>query len=181
MRKKTILTVALCMNLAVSSGVTAARTTPAEAGAIEKLGVFLGHWRTTGEMKETPYSKERKKSDDEMTCRWMPNHGFLICDQLIHRPQGTDNELSIYTYNEKDRAYAFFGVGRDEKEARTTQLTIEDNVWTYADESDEAGKRVQFRTINTFVSPTVVTWRAEYSDDGTHWILMGDGKDTRIP
>ena len=42
------------MNLAVSSVVRVARTTPAEAGAIEKLGVFLGHWRTTGEMKETP-------------------------------------------------------------------------------------------------------------------------------
>jgi hypothetical protein len=181
MRKKMILMAILCMDFAVLSVSTAARTTPSKTEATDTLGMFLGHWRTTGEMKETPYSKARRKSDDEMTCQWMPNRGFLICDQLIHRPQGIGNELSIYTYNEKDHNYAFFGIGREDKEARTTKLTIQDNVWTYADEADEAGRHVQFRTLNTFISPKEVTWRSEYSEDGAHWILMGEGKDMRIP
>ena len=181
MRKRTIGLLILCMSCSAIPGGLAAQPASAEASGIEKLAMFLGHWRTTGEMKETPYSKARKKSDDEMTCQWMPNHGFLICDQILYRPEGTKNELSIYTYNEKDRSYVFFGVGRDDKEARSTELTDDNNVWTYSDESDEAGKRVQFRTVNTFASPTVMTWRSEYSEDGTHWILMGEGKDTRIP
>ena len=181
MRKKIILTAILWTGWSVVPGSVVARPTPTEVPGIDKLGVFLGHWRTTGEMRETNYSKARKKSDDEMICQWMPNHGFLICDQLIHRPQGTENELSIYTYNEKDRTYAFFGIGREDKEARTTKLTIQDNVWTYADESVEAGKRVQFRTLNTFVSPNEVEWRSEYSEEGAHWIVMGEGRDTRLP
>jgi hypothetical protein len=181
MIKKTILTAILCMGCSVVSGVVTARPVPTEAAAIDQLGAFLGHWRTTGEMRETNYSKARKKSDDEMTCQWTPNHGFLICDQLIHKPQGVENELSIYTYDEKDHSYAFFGVGREDKEARTTKLTIQHRVWTYSDESVEGGKHVQFRTVNRFVSPKEVTWRSEYSEDGSHWILMGEGRDIRLP
>jgi len=180
MRKRTICMLILFIGcLVVPGGMSA----PAPAGApgIEKLGLFLGRWSTTGEMKATPYSKARKKSDDEMICQWMPNHGFLICDQLIRGAQGTKNELSVYTYSEKDHNYAFFGIARDEKEARTTKLSVDDKVWTYSDESDEAGKRVQFRTVNTFISPTEMRWHSEYSEDGTHWILMGEGKDSRLP
>ena len=57
--------------------------------------------------------------------------------------------------------------------------TTQGNVWTYWDEADEAGKHIQFRTTNTFQSPATVVWRSEYSEDGAHWILMGEGTDTR--
>jgi hypothetical protein len=94
-------------------------------------------------------------------------------------PTGTRNDLSIYTYNEKEHSFDFFGISRDDAEARTTKLTIQGNVWTYWDEADEAGKHIQFRTTNTFQSPATVVWRSEYSEDGAHWILMGEGTDTR--
>jgi hypothetical protein len=150
------------------------------ADKLEKLGVFVGHWKTTGEMKETAYSHARVKSSDEMTCNWSTNHAFLICDQLIHAADGLRNDLSIYTYNDRERVYAFFGLSRNDAQARTTKLTIEDDLWTYWDEDDDAGKHIRFRTTNKFVSPTTMMWRSEYSQDGTRWILMGEGIDTRI-
>jgi hypothetical protein len=171
----------LCAVLAASGSPRSALTAeaPEAKREIEKLGMFLGRWDTTGEMKDTPFSKARTKSHDEMTCDWTPRHGFLVCDQMIHTPAGTRNDLSIYTYNEKERSFGFFGISRDDAEARTTKLTIQGNVWTYWDEADEAGKHIQFRTTNTFQSPATVVWRSEYSEDGAHWILMGEGTDTR--
>ena len=150
------------------------------ASELEKLGALLGHWNTSGEMKDTPYSKARTKSNDEMTCSWTPNHGFLVCDQIIHTLTETRNDLSIYTYNEKQHTFSFFGLSRNDTEARTTKLTIEGSLWTYFDESDEGGKHVQFRTTNQFSSPSTVIWRSEYSEDGVHWTLMGQGTDKRI-
>lgn len=47
------------------------------------------------------------------------------------------------------------------------------------DEFDDGAKHIQFRTTNKFTSPTTMTWRSEYSEDGAHWILMGEGTDSR--
>ena len=147
---------------------------------VEKLGVFAGQWVAGGEMKDTPYSKAKIKSHDEMNCGWTPNRGFMICDQLIHTASGTKNELSIYTYNPDEHAFAFFGVSRGDKEARTTKLIIEGNLWTYWDEEEDGRKYVRFRTTNQFTSETKVIWRSEYSEDGSKWVLMGEGTDTRV-
>jgi hypothetical protein len=144
-----------------------------------KLKAFLGHWKTEGEFKDTPYSKAHP-SKSEMSCDWTPNHAFLLCDQTIHTPTGDKNDLSLYTYNEQSHVFRFFGVSQNDAEARTTKLTIEDNRWTYLDEGHDKGKHVRFRTTNKFTSPTTMSWRSEYSEDGVHWTLMGEGTDTRV-
>ena len=57
-------------------------------------------------------------------------HGFL--------PDGTtQNDLSIYTYNETDRSYAFYGSSRNNSRVRTPKLTIEDKRWTYSGEFED--------------------------------------------
>jgi hypothetical protein len=169
-----------CACLLASGASAKAEPQVADHSEVEKLGAFAGEWVASGEMKDTPYSKAKIKSHDEMSCQWTPNHGFMICDQTIHTSAGTNNELSIYTYNPQEHAFAFFGLSRNDKEARTTKLTIENNLWTYWDEEEDGGKRVRFRTTNQFTSPTKVTWRSEYSEDGSHWVLMGEGTDSRV-
>jgi hypothetical protein len=152
---------------------------PTMDSPIVQLGAFLGKWKTTGEMKDTAYSKARS-SVSESTCNWSANHGFLICDQIIESASGPRNDLSIYTYNEQEHAFSFFGLSRNDHEPRATKLTIEGDLWTYWNEEDDNGKHVRFRTTNRFTSQSAVVWRSEYSEDGAHWILMGEGRDTRV-
>jgi hypothetical protein len=152
---------------------------PDSNSPLAKLSPFVGKWKTSGEMKDTAYSKARL-SISENTCDWSANRGFLICDQIIQSASGPGNDLSIYTYNEKDHAFAFFGLSRNDPEPRATKLTIEGNLWTYWDEEEHNGKHVRFRTTNRFALPSTVVWRSEFSEDGVRWVLMGEGQDTRV-
>jgi hypothetical protein len=145
---------------------------------LEKLGAFVGKWQGSGEMVNSAYSQAGKNSG-ETNCSWSPSHGFLICDQTVHLPSGTQNDLSLYTYNESDKSYAFFGHSRNDRNTRSPRLTIEGNIWTYANEFDEGSKHIKMRTVNEFKSPSLMLWRAEYSEDGTHWTSMGSGSMTR--
>ena len=148
---------------------------------VNALGAFLGMWEGKGTSKDSAYSKAGPNSA-QTNCNWSPNHGFLVCDQIVHLPDGvTQNDLSIYTYNETDHSYAFYGLSKNNSRVRTPKLTIEEKRWTYSGEFEDHGKKIRFRTINDFTSPTTVTYRAEYSEDGTHWTLMSEGTNTRRP
>ncbi len=164
----------------------AAHAVPAPGGqtqkplaGIEKLAAFLGHWHATGELNDAAAGKSATKLTSDFTCDWAANHGFLICDQIVHAPDGDHNDLSIYTYGEKDHTFLFFGITRGSKEARTTNLTIEGNLWTYSSTETNAGKQTQYRTTNRFASASKVDWRAEYSNDGEHWTMTAEGSDVR--
>ena len=146
---------------------------------LSSLGAYLGVWKNEGISKETKYSKVGKNSA-ETTCNWSPNHGFLVCDQVVQTPNGKGNDLSIYTYNEKDQTFAFYGLSRENKHVRTPKLTIEGNRWTYQGEFDDQGKNIRVRTINEFISATSVTYRTEYSEDSVNWIVMYEGNSKRL-
>src|SRR5258706_2240690 len=76
------------------------------------LGAFLGMWEGKGASKDSAYSKAGPNSA-QTNCNWSPNHGFLVCDQIVHLPDGvTQNDLSIYTNNETDHSYAFYGLSK---------------------------------------------------------------------
>ena len=109
-----------------------------------------------------------------------PNYGFLVCEQIVHLLDGaTQNDHSIYTYNETDHSYAFYGLSRNNSRVRTPKLTSDDKRGTCSREFEDNGKKIRFRTINDFTTPTTVTYRAEYSEDGTHWTLMSEGTNTK--
>src|SRR5260221_13744775 len=96
------------------------------------------------------------------------------------RTASRKNDLSIYTYNETDHSYAFYGLSRNNSRVRTPKLTIEEKRWTYSGEFEDNGKKIRFRTINDFTTPATVTYRAEYSEDGAHWTLMSEGATEKI-
>ncbi|HEV2352316.1 MAG TPA: hypothetical protein VG028_20980 [Terriglobia bacterium] len=176
---KDFLVVCFLILLTVLIAPRAVAQTPTNSGELEKLSAFLGTWATKGEMRDTPYSKAQANITSVLTCQWAPNHGFLICDQVIHTPAGANNDLSVYTYNESTRQFSFFGIGRNDARARTPALAIEGNTWTYLGGFDNGSKHIQFRTSNTFTNARSIAWRSEYSEDGTHWMLMGEGTDSR--
>jgi hypothetical protein len=183
MRKKLLLVICLTFTFSVTVFSRRKEKTPSVSElspALKKLDVWIGHWTTQRQAKDTPYSRARSISS-ETTCAWSANHGYMICDQLINDAGVISNELSIYTYSEREKAYKFFGLDMN-GQPRSVPLTIEGNVWTYGGKPFEAnGKKIQIRTTNEFVSPTTVIFRTEYSDDGgAHWTLINEGKDTKV-
>ncbi|MGH9430867.1 MAG: hypothetical protein ACRD3T_04935 [Terriglobia bacterium] len=151
----------------------------ASASPLEALGAYLGQWSGDGRMLDTAYSKAADIGAIT-DCSWSPSHGFLICDQKIHTPAGPSEDVSIYTYNEKDHEYEFFGLSRNSREVRTPKLTIQGNRWIYSSQFTDQGKHVQFRTTNDFTSATTLTFKTEFSLDGTHWTLMLAGTSHRV-
>ena len=155
-------------------------TAPASPTPLEALGAYLGRWADEGKLLDTAYSKAADIGAIT-DCNWSAGHGFLICDQKVHTPAGSSEDLSIYAYNENGHEYEFFGLSRNSREVRTPKLTIQANHWTYSSEfTDKAGKHVMTRTTNDFISPTMLTFKIEYSLDGTHWTLMGSGSSHRV-
>ena len=143
------------------------------------LGAYLGQWTGQGKILDSPFSKAGN-AGGETNCNWAPNRGFLVCDQKTYSPAGPSNDLSIYTYNQKDHAYHFFGLSRNSGNVRSPKLTIDGNRWTYSSQFNNSGKHVRIRTINVFTSPTTVTYRTEYSVNGAPWYLMGSGSSRRV-
>lgn len=152
---------------------------PEPENELDKLAAFAGHWTLSGELKDATTGKPTMKLSSDLSCNWSANHGFLLCDQMIHLPDRTQNDLSVYTYSEKDHEYQFFGITRGNNQARTTKLTIEGNLWTYSSNDTNGGKNVQYRTTNRFTTASKVDWRSEYSEDGTHWTTTAEGTDVR--
>ncbi len=154
-----------------------AATPPSPLGA---LGAYLGQWSGDGKILDTPYSKAASVGGIT-DCNWSPNHGYLVCDQKVQTPAGPSNDLSIYTYDEKEHTYQFFGLSRNNGNVRRPKLTIAGNRWIYSSAFDDnSGKHVQVRTTNEFTSATTLNFKTEYSLDGAHWLLMVSGSSHRV-
>ena len=167
----------VCALLAGSSLAIAAHRPSSDA--LDALAPFRGEWEGSGETYATPYSA-RGTSRAHTSCEWTRNHGFLLCDQMVHQNERTSNDLSIYTYDDSRHAYEFFGISRGAARARTPELTIAGRTWTYASEFDDHGAHVRIRTVND-VQDTVIAYRTEYTTDGgAHWVLMGKGASHRV-
>lgn len=146
---------------------------------LKKLDFLAGSWKTQGQSKLTAYSRDAALSS-ETSCAWAPNHGYLVCDQMVQRPDGKHNSLSVYTYDVGAKAYKYYGLDRDGG-PRSVAIFFEGNVLTYPGEFDDNGKKIKMRTLNEVISTDSYTYRTEFSDDdGNTWTLMNEGKSTRV-
>ncbi len=71
--------------------------------------------------------------------------------RILHRPSGTRNDLSIYTYNESEKSYNSQAFDRSGT-PRATPLTIEGSLWSYLRRRTK-GKKIHIKTINDFSKP----------------------------
>jgi hypothetical protein len=150
------------------------------APELSRMDIWVGHWESQTEVMNTPYSQAASLSS-EMTCSWSPNHGFVLCDHLVHEAQGTTtNSLSVYTYDEQDKIYKFFGVDKDSSPSEVP-IEVKGNVWSFGTEVKNQDKTIMFLTSDEFVSATKMRFQTEFSDDnGVHWEKMNQGSLTKI-
>lgn len=150
----------------------------------DKINIWEGHWKIQSQRKETVYSHAASVSFDA-DCSWMPNRGYMVCDYLsggIDPAEGKPaNHLTIFAYNDKDKAYKHLGISKDYKTLEEV-TTIEGSLWQYTYElAGDKGEKLQCRDEYEFISPEKQTSRFEISSDGgQHWTLVSEGVGIKV-
>ncbi len=146
---------------------------------VSRMNVWVGRWESKTQVLNTPYSSAASVTS-EMTCNWSPNHGFVLCDHLVHGPGGATNSLSVYTYDAAAKSYKFFGVDQDSS-PREVPLEVKGNVWSFGTEVQNRDKTILFLTNDEFVSSTSMRFRTEFSDDnGRNWKELNQGELVKV-
>ena len=174
-------TLCICIiGLALIGYVAAQVSSPDEKTATQKLGAFLGKWRTEGKLFDTPYSKGGKLTGD-LDCTWSPQRNFLTCEQLVTDPNGNHKRLSVYSYNEREKNYDIRTMVEPGMPPWHAIFTIDGDIWTITSSNQAKGKKVEFKTVVDFSSPGVERSKTECSDDGgAHWVVMMQSTANRI-
>jgi len=146
------------------------------------LGRWVGgKWTGDGKLVDSDYSKAMAVGG-VTNCAWSPDHVFVICDQNNTIDGKATSDLSVYAFDAENCTYQMFGMSPGGGRPRITELTIspDHSRWEYLGKTEISGKQVEFRTVNIFRDNDHVDWWSEYStDDGAHWVKMGEGKESR--
>lgn len=142
------------------------------------LNSFAGEWESQGEMHTTPYT-HAGVLHGRTTCHWMAEQTYLACEQIYQQHGELHHQLTVYTDDPKTGAFDFYTFAEPGTLPYSGRVSLDGNVWTYGDRNPQPGKYPQFRTTNIFTSTGRYTFRAEFTDDGSHWTVMSEGVVTR--
>ena len=140
--------------------------TPRHGPEHERLGVFVGTWRTEGET----YRPAARLAGQE-TFEWLPG-GFFLVDRFDRRiGDGEHRGLGVMGWDAADGAY-FTCLYDNLGFARTYRTTVEDRLWTLTGERE----RATFRFSDGGTS-FAAHW--DQSKDGTQWAPLCDFTATK--
>lgn len=155
-----------------------AQTTPPPPGPEQKkLGVFVGTWTGQGKAEDSPFGKGGTTTS-MTTCAWFTGGYQVVCDSDDSGPMGKIKGHSIYGYNADKKHYFMFGIDSAGYAGPGT-ASVEGSAWTFQSSDTFGGKTYHFRAVVKFNSPTELTYKSEYSEDGKIWKLQAEGKMTR--
>jgi hypothetical protein len=120
---------------------------PAPGPENGRLAFFVGKWKTTGEMKETPFGPGGKFTATE-SCEWFSGKFSLVCRSKGKGPTGPTAGLGIMGYNAEEKVYVYYGIDNTPMAMTTVPRgTFADDAWTYEDESKMGGQVVKSRYV----------------------------------
>ena len=143
----------------------------------QRLGYWVGTWKLEGERKDNPAGPGGKISGT-ITCSMFEGGFHRICESTIENPSGTFKGMDIRWWDPEKKVY----VERDISSDGTTiesRITLSKNTWIETYERRIGGKLIHWRWTSIETSPTVLTQRAEYSEDGKTWIASHERKWTK--
>jgi len=143
----------------------------------KKLAYFVGTWKSEAEMKPMgPMPGGKTSSVDRVEI--LPGGFFTVTHSEGTGPMGALNEMEVMGYDPKEKVYTFDGYNNfGEHEVYTG--TVDGDTWTWTGNSDLGDHVVKGRFVVKVVSPTVYTFRFDYSPDGTSWTNVMEGKSTK--
>lgn len=144
----------------------------------KRLGVFVGKWSGSGEMKPGPWGPGGKTSWTE-TCEWFAGGFSVVCHADSKGPMGDSKGLFILGYNADDKEYVYFGIESAMGTPETSRGTVRGSTWSWAGEAKMGGKMVKSKFTIIEESKNTFTFKGESSVDGGPWSVTEEGRSTR--
>jgi len=174
------------VGIALALFVTAATTAIADEPQMpqmtaehESLGMWVGTWSGTGEMKPGPFGDGGPMSWTE-TCSWFEGGKFhVVCKSKGEGPMGPMKGLGIMGYNAEKKVYTYYGVDNTGWSGYS-EGTRSGDTWTYQNEELMGGKTYHSRFTLAMKSDTKITMTWEMSEDGANWAVMMEGTSKRM-
>ncbi|MFQ5927570.1 MAG: DUF1579 family protein [Terriglobia bacterium] len=143
----------------------------------KRLGVFVGKWTGSGEMKPGPWGPGGKMTWTE-TCEWFEGGFSLVCRSEGSGPMGKMKSLAILGYNNNEKHYVYFATN-SMGEVETSKGTVQGKTWNWTSEGKVAGKSLKGKFTINEQSNDAYTFKWETSVDGGPWSVAMEGKSTR--
>jgi len=145
----------------------------------EKLGFLVGTWKIERAIHKTAYQPTEGRQSVTQSGEWLEGHLLVLCLLGQTPSSGPYGKVSIFGYDSEAGTYfcdVYFGTGQ-----RTHFMgSQEGNTWTFVSDSKEGGKTFRLRWTIVGKTPTLISSKLEYSEDGGPWILASEARWTRI-
>jgi hypothetical protein len=135
---------------------------------LKKLAVFIGTWKAENDPDSSGATGASGGAGGSggsavsavYTCQWSANGNYLVADQQVMVGGNTTNNLSIYNYNSKQDTYTLSLVGVPGMQPFSILVTYKgDELYYLSDYTDNSGKKMYNRTVNSFLSPNSYTFK----------------------
>ncbi len=145
----------------------------------QRLGYFVGKWKTEGTVAENPYMPGGKMSSTD-DCQWFEGKFAVVCRSQGKGPSGPTRGLGIMGYSAAEKAYVYYGIENNPMTMTTVPRgTVEGDTWTYSDESKMGDKVVKSRYVIKEVDKKSYTFKYEMQGPDGQWKTVVEGKSTR--
>lgn len=178
MRRLSMVTVFLCLIVAMAVSAQAQMQMPKPGPELKKLDYFVGTWNMSGTSNASPMGPAGKWSGTE-TLKWMEGGYFLVSHsnfKMETMGSGTGVAYMGYDPNEKTYTYdEFNSMG----EANHSKGMVDGDNWTWTAEQKMNGQTMKERFSMKIESATSYAMKFEMSQDGTTWNPIMEGKATK--
>ncbi len=140
----------------------------------QKLGSFVGNWKWEGEYKASPFSPAGKVVGTS-ACTWFEGGFQVVCQGTEQDPAGSYKYMYIRAWNPDQKSYEWHLID-SRGSINFRRFTLAGNTWTGLGEGMAGGKLYRVRTTATVSSPTLITYKEEYSEDGKTWTIYYEDK-----
>jgi hypothetical protein len=158
-----------------SSGQPYKPEQPKPGPEVQKLAYYLGTWKGQGETKGGPFGPAGKLSST-ITCDRFAGGFHFVCRGEERGPTGKRAFLNILAYDEKAKAYTEYGISSFGESEYSTGGSIVGNKRIFVKDLDN----IKLRYTEMQMSPTSYTYQAEVSKDGGPWIMIAEGRVTKV-
>jgi len=180
MRRLAYVVVAMSALLALCGAIAAQAPgeAPKPGPEVQKLAYFVGAWKFEGESKPSEFGPGGKFGGEE-TCEWFAGGFQVVCRSSETSAMGTAKGMSVMAYDPEARNYTFYMIssrgesvfGKGEFAGATLNTSWEGTI---------KGKPAKVRGAMAQESPTGYSFKMEISLGGGPWVVVGEGKETKI-
>jgi hypothetical protein len=147
------------------------------APELKKLDYFAGTWTMDGDVKPGAMGAGGK-STGTSKYEWMDGKYFMMSQSTHKGVMGEGTETSYYGYDASKKIYtydSFSSMG----EHNIATATLDGDTWTWLFDANMGSMTMKGRFVMKMVSPTSYTYKLEFSQDGSNWNLIMDGKASK--